>query len=66
MADSDPEFEGVPSCPQVGAYVVFTIDPIASVRHLEDSVATEAVSQIGFQSHVGCVVGVRSIVHSLC
>lgn len=62
MADSfNPEtVEGVPSCPKVGAYVVLTVDPAASVQHLEDPVATEAASQICFQPHVGCVVGVRS------
>ncbi|KAI0064673.1 hypothetical protein BV25DRAFT_1823077 [Artomyces pyxidatus] len=38
-----------------GAYVVFTLDPVATLESLEDPVATELARQIPRRKYVGCL-----------
>ena len=73
IVDSEPTYRYLPSpeeqliprnvptawMPLLGDFVVFSIDPVASVAHL-DKVARQAAKKIRTHRHVGLIIMVRS------
>ncbi|KAI0060773.1 hypothetical protein BV25DRAFT_1992588 [Artomyces pyxidatus] len=46
----------LPYTPPAGAYIVFTLDPVATLEALNDPLATEQARALSCRSYVGCLV----------
>ncbi len=45
--------------PHFGEYIVLKLDPVTSLKHLDDPAVTKACEALESKSYVACVINVR-------